>query len=237
MTPAPNCECAADCESDRLKGCQDPHTCAQEALQRIYNIKPKLNSLQPNGHHGNLSLTKRCKARNTAAIQNQRAVLFNPSITSKNDLAECFRVFTEPNRISDILYLPNALNPMEGTSAYKKSPYTLTVNAWKWKGKCVQQLRHLDKPQLPREQSDTNLQGIPIEPSRRNSSCNCSCRSSPGMLPTKNNHQLQIRHRRTNDAPKILGGPQMDKDTVKNATLFKKAAFLLKRCMALTTFQ
>ncbi len=50
--------------------------------------------------HNNLLLTKRRKEKNTQARQKDEEMIFDLSITSKNDLAECFRVFTDPDRIS-----------------------------------------------------------------------------------------------------------------------------------------
>ena len=104
--PTPTCACQA-CARDRLDGCLNPHQCASEALARIRQIEPKLNPLSPEPHHGNFSLTPGRKAINTIAKENNDNILFDPSITCKNNLAECFRIFTDPNRISN---LPAARN-------------------------------------------------------------------------------------------------------------------------------
>jgi ribonuclease HI len=85
-----------------MKGCRNPHKCAQEALTRLQNINPKLNPLIINRQHGNFSLTKRCRTRNEYARENNGDITFDPSITCKEDLAECFRVFTNPDRIMNI---------------------------------------------------------------------------------------------------------------------------------------
>jgi len=42
----------------------------------------------------------RRKARNNAAKEKKSEILFDPSITCKEDITECFRVFTNPNEIS-----------------------------------------------------------------------------------------------------------------------------------------
>ena len=98
----PNLTCICrDCVRDRRGGCQHPHACAEEALNRLNLIAPKLNPLQRDGH-GNLSLTKRRTMTNEIAKANNGSILFDPSITSKNDLAECFRIFTTPDRLSNI---------------------------------------------------------------------------------------------------------------------------------------
>ena len=93
------CPCTA-CVNDRIRGCTDPSACATEALIRIHKAYPKYNPLRPGDPHDNLSLTKTRKVRNDDARQNDNLILFDPSITTKTSLADCFRVFTDPNRIS-----------------------------------------------------------------------------------------------------------------------------------------
>ena len=90
-----------DCVWDRRGGCQHPHTCAEEALNRLNLIAPKLNLLQRD-RHGNLSLTKRRMVTNKIAKANNGSILFDPLITSKNNLAECFQIFTTPDQLSNI---------------------------------------------------------------------------------------------------------------------------------------
>ena len=63
-------------------------------------IFPKLNPLHEIDHHGNLSLTPARKYQNRVAKENNEAILFDPSITSKNTLADSFRIFTDAERIS-----------------------------------------------------------------------------------------------------------------------------------------
>jgi hypothetical protein len=92
--------CCQDCIHNRLKGCQNPHTCMTEALTRIHNTQPCLAPIRFEDPHDNLSLTRRRKAHNRAARANKGTILFDPSITCKDDLSECFRVFTDPNEIS-----------------------------------------------------------------------------------------------------------------------------------------
>lgn len=63
-------------------------------------IFPKLNPLHQINYHGNLSLTPAQKNQNCIAKENNEAILFDPLITSKNTLADCFRIFTDAERIS-----------------------------------------------------------------------------------------------------------------------------------------
>ena len=94
------CYCP-DCSEDRSKGCRNPHACAIEAQMRLGQIIPKLNPLSPGDEHGDLSLTNRRKRRNIVAKSKNDEILFDPSITTRTELAECFRVLTDPTRISE----------------------------------------------------------------------------------------------------------------------------------------
>ena len=64
-------------------------------------IPPKLNPTHPGYHHGNLSLTRTRKEQNIRAKASNDEILFDPTITSKGNLAECFRIFTDPMKISN----------------------------------------------------------------------------------------------------------------------------------------
>ena len=97
--PSIYCRCH-DCNEDWLKQCWTLHECAKEALTRINMIFPKLNPLHWTDYHGNLSLTPAQKNQNCIAKENNEVILFDPSITSKNTLADCFRIFTDAERIS-----------------------------------------------------------------------------------------------------------------------------------------
>ena len=99
--PVPNCPCR-DCTEEREKGCINPHACAKEALTRIHDLAPKYNPLQIGEQHDNLSLTHRRKSRNILARKNEEEILFDPSITCKDNIAECFRIFTDLTRLSPI---------------------------------------------------------------------------------------------------------------------------------------
>jgi hypothetical protein len=47
-----------------------------------------------------LSLTPNRKARNAIALLTNKDVIFDPSITCKGTLADCFRIFTESDEIT-----------------------------------------------------------------------------------------------------------------------------------------
>lgn len=100
-SPTPNCPCPP-CTTERDNGCRNPNACATEALARIHELAPKYNPLQIGEQHDKLSLTNRRKDNNIQARKDDKEITFDPSITCKDSVAECFRVFTDPKRISPI---------------------------------------------------------------------------------------------------------------------------------------
>lgn len=96
---SPNQACVCmECVQERQGGCKNPHACTLEALNRINDIAPKYNPLafEP---HDTLSLTPNRKARNSDGRSEGEGVLFDLTITCKDGIQECFRVFTNPNKI------------------------------------------------------------------------------------------------------------------------------------------
>ncbi|KAF8490311.1 hypothetical protein F5888DRAFT_1599149, partial [Russula emetica] len=100
-TPDSQCLCN-DCSRDRTMGCRHPHFCAAEAQTRINLITPKYNPLGLEETQDNLSLTPARKNNNREAKRTNGVICFDPSITCKTELADCFRIFTDPDRISPI---------------------------------------------------------------------------------------------------------------------------------------
>jgi ribonuclease HI len=88
---------------DRENNCINLDKCALEAKKRIKLIPPKLNPTHQGYHHENLSLTRTRKGQNMRVRAENGAILFDSTITTKHNLAECFRIFTDPTKISDIL--------------------------------------------------------------------------------------------------------------------------------------
>jgi len=93
--PTPYC-CCRDCNTDRLLNCLNPHDCATEATIRLQQINSKWNPLTNLPASDNLLLMLSRKARNKQAKKNNKHITFGPSITSKTDLTECFRIFIDP---------------------------------------------------------------------------------------------------------------------------------------------
>jgi hypothetical protein len=86
--PIFSCHCD-ECADDRAKGCPNPQHCAIEAQRRLDKITPKLN---PNrqSFSDNLSLTLRRKKKNAEATKKKGDIVFDPSVTAKTNLAECY---------------------------------------------------------------------------------------------------------------------------------------------------
>ena len=94
--PSSYCYCR-DCSQDREKGCYTPHDCALEALSKLQKISPKLNPVGPENPQDLLSLTPTRKAYNQRADPSSDGILFDPSLTCGDRLADCFRIFTDPS--------------------------------------------------------------------------------------------------------------------------------------------
>lgn len=96
-TPVFSCHCD-DCSEDRAGGCTNPQKCAIDAQHRLEKLVPKLNPTILT-HNDNLSLTERRKTSNKIARKENTGITFDPSVTEKANLADCFRAFTDPDKI------------------------------------------------------------------------------------------------------------------------------------------
>ena len=84
----------SECEKDRERGCKNPHKCAVTATALVAGLAQKLNPAIPRQKDG-LSLTHHRLEKNVRAnIKRGDEVIFNPSVTTRTSLADCFRVFT-----------------------------------------------------------------------------------------------------------------------------------------------
>ena len=93
------CNCP-QCVSNQNLNCMHPYDCATEALARLNAFTPKTNPLVMDPNHMNLSLSPRRKEQNKNAKEENKGITFNLTITDKNELADCFRIFTDPEKIS-----------------------------------------------------------------------------------------------------------------------------------------
>lgn len=231
-SPSQACICI-ECVRDRQKGCKNPHACAVEAETRLNDLAPKYNPLAI-GQHDMLSLTPNRKARNANARATDRGITFDPTITCKDGIDECFRVFTKPERIS---MRPAARHLQQGINLTNEEITVFTDGSCANNGK-------------------TNAQcgsGIWLG---RNHPMNIALKV-PG-----NNHSNQIGelaaiiaavHTLPNyckltivtDSRYVIDGLTENLERwedrgwieIKNADLFKRAAYLLKRRTAPTIFK
>jgi len=88
-TPNPFC-CCHNCLIDQEKGCYNPHKCAQKALTKVQRISPKWNPWGPENPLDGLSLTPTCKTNNLQAKVNNDKIIFNPSLTCGDNVADTF---------------------------------------------------------------------------------------------------------------------------------------------------
>ena len=93
--PWHNCKCTG-CVADRSNGCKDPYQCVSAAEAIVLKLSQKFNPTAPTKKDG-LTLTHRRLEKNVRAnVENGDEIIFNPSVTTRNNLSDCFRIFT-PN--------------------------------------------------------------------------------------------------------------------------------------------
>jgi hypothetical protein len=90
-SPLSTCHCAK-CQADRENSCENPQKCMMEALMRLKRMTQKFNPLS-NPESDNLMLTHRWKTANAAAQLRDNKIIFDPSITCKTNLSDCFHIF------------------------------------------------------------------------------------------------------------------------------------------------
>ncbi|EPQ51388.1 hypothetical protein GLOTRDRAFT_48937, partial [Gloeophyllum trabeum ATCC 11539] len=96
--PTKRCACPA-CALDRRHGCTNPHRCAKTAAAILQSFSD-LTNMSNRPHPDNLTLTHRRLEKNKQAHAERGTITFDPTLTAKNSLAECFRVFLDPKTVS-----------------------------------------------------------------------------------------------------------------------------------------
>jgi exonuclease III len=97
-----NCACA-ECKADRTRGCPNPTSCCKVANGILTSMKPKYNMSEPTPDDG-LTLTNRRKAANERGRANMAHggnIVFDPSVTERDSLAECFRAFVDEDTMDN----------------------------------------------------------------------------------------------------------------------------------------
>ena len=233
-TPVFSCQCL-DCKTDRKNGCENPQRCAIEAQKRLERITHKLNPMRsPN--RDNLSLMKRRRESNQlAAEDNEQGIIFDPSVTEKKDLSECFRIFADPKKIRNI---PATRNPRPGGISLDDEEiiaYTDSscLNNGKLDAKCgggvwledgSQHNRILRIPGTNQSNQVGEIAAVVV-----------ALEKLPNYIPliikTDSKYVIEglTRHLKTWEDRGWIG--------IKNKEWFKRAAYLLRRRMATTRFQ
>lgn len=90
--PHQDCTCA-DCERDRTRNCENPHKCALNANKLLLGLSAKLNPAVAR-QKDDLTLTHHREEKNARAnIGRGDEITFNPSVTTRTSLEDCFRIF------------------------------------------------------------------------------------------------------------------------------------------------
>jgi ribonuclease HI len=232
-TETANCNCR-DCTNNCHIGCQNPHKYTIEALYCIHSIFPKLNPIHLGDPHDNLSLTRLRKTENEVARKTNSTILFEPSITCKQDLVECFHIFTNPekltNRPAQRYYTPGVtLHAWEVTvftdgACFNNRKLNARCGSGVWFGSDHHTNMALKVPGI--HQSNQIGEVVAIL-----KAASTIPKSIPLKVMTDSMYAI-------NGLMEHLG-KWKDKGwiRVKNAPLFKKVAHILKQCIATTSFQ
>ncbi|KAG2752633.1 hypothetical protein P692DRAFT_20724948, partial [Suillus brevipes Sb2] len=86
------CLCNA-CIDNRLAGCKNPDKCARAAKRILDNLTPTFNP-NTSPKKDDLTLTHRRIEKNRRMKQQKNGeILFDPTVTAKTHISECFRIF------------------------------------------------------------------------------------------------------------------------------------------------
>lgn len=87
--PTENCRCSP-CKKDRQLNCKNPHRCASTACD-ITGLTEEKYNLATHPPKDRLTLTHRRMEKNQkAVIEKNDEIIFDPTITTRNSLDECF---------------------------------------------------------------------------------------------------------------------------------------------------
>ena len=228
--PDQNCPCN-ECEADRNLGCRSPHDCANEALTRINLIPPIHNPLRQHPPDG-LSLTRSGKQRNEEARQRNGAIIFDPAMTCKNTLAECFRIFTDPEKQTDIPAKRHRQGPIPRCREVTIYTDGACINNGKANARCGSGIWF--------GPNDQRNRAIRIPGNEQSNQVGELAAVIAAVDATPTYQPLKI----VSDSKYVIEGLTTHLETwenngwigIKNAQLFKKAVYLLKRRTARTSF-
>ena len=101
------CTCT-DCLSDKNNGCENPQRCALEARKRLDKITAKLNPERPlnqdrltrSAQHDERTPPPQDDSEDEDDEENP-AITFDPSVTERAGISECFRIFVDQSKITN----------------------------------------------------------------------------------------------------------------------------------------
>jgi ribonuclease HI len=232
-TPSAWCICS-ECILDQIKKCKNPHECAFEAQTKMNALYPKYNPQILDENHGNLSLTASRKRKNLQAKYQNELITFDPSITSKTSLTDCFHIFTDPNTASK-LPAQRGIDPSAELRHHKIKVYTdgACSNNGKTNARCGSGI--WIAPDDPRNQAirvpgkeQSNQIGELVAVIK-------TAQDLPPFAPLEiHSDSMYVINGLTSHLPNWENIGWIE---VQNAPLFKRAAFLLRRQTAITQFK
>ena len=86
------------CKNNCKKHCLNPDECAKEVKRRVDLILPKLYPSHQVYHHGNLSLMRMRKKLNVRARAENGVILFDLTITTRNNCSQMLPNLHRPNQ-------------------------------------------------------------------------------------------------------------------------------------------
>ena len=117
------------CKTDRQNGCKDPHKCASVAEAIVIKLAQKFNPTAQIRKDDLTLMHRRLKKNAKVSVENGDELIFNPSVTTRKNLSDAFRIFA-PKQIPT---LP-ALRPLRVTDP---APLTIFTD-----GSCLHNGQH-----------------------------------------------------------------------------------------------
>ena len=137
------CQCE-DCTNDKANGCENPQCCALEAKKRIQRITPKLHPLRPpnsdnlTGPRTNNQGNRREEPTDEDESDDEEnpGITFDPSVTIKTDLTDCFRIFVDPNRVTNEPAMRQPPPQRDSHPGRKDNRLHRWIMPEQWQGEC-----------------------------------------------------------------------------------------------------
>ena len=193
-----------------------------------------MNPLHTTAWHENLSLTSNWKGLNLQAKSQNESILFDPTITTKNNLTECFRIFTDLSKASK--------NPAQCRVTARASLRHATTEVYT-DGACINNGKENAKSGSGTWFRLNDQRNMAIKNPEGNQSNQVgeliaiitAIKSTPNFIPLKiiSDSKYMIDRLMTH----LTQWENHGWIQVKNAELFQETAYLLRQRSATTAFQ